>query len=65
MDRRPHYPEYSSIRSHLDRAEADRGVEIGYALADALIDAGDYLRRAFSGAHRNVTQFIGAMHNKS
>jgi len=65
MDRIPHYPEFSSIRSHVDRAAADRGVEIGYALADALIDAGEYLRRAFSGVHRNVMQFIGAMHNKS
>jgi hypothetical protein len=65
MDRRPHYPEFSSIRSHLDRAEADRGVEIGYLLADALIDAGDALRRVVSGVHKNVTQFIGALHNKS
>lgn len=65
MDRRPDYPEFSSIRSHLERAEADRGVEIGYALADALIDAGEYLSRAFSGGCRNVMQFIGAMHNKS
>jgi hypothetical protein len=45
MSSRHDYPEYSNIRSHIERAEAQRQVEIGYALADALIDAGDFLRR--------------------
>lgn len=43
------YPEFSNIRSHLERVEAQRSVEIGYALADALADAGDFLGRAASG----------------
>jgi hypothetical protein len=43
------YPEFSNIRSHLQRAEAQRDLEYGYALADALIDAGDFLRRGVAG----------------
>jgi hypothetical protein len=54
------YPEFSNIRSHLQRAEARRGLEVGYALADALIDAGEYMGRAF----RSVTHFIVALHKK-
>jgi hypothetical protein len=49
MSSRHDYPEYSNIRSHVERAEAQRQVEIGYALADALIDAGDFLRRGMAG----------------
>jgi hypothetical protein len=58
---KPEYPEFSNIRSHLVRAEAKHGLEVGYALADALMDAGEYLGRAF----RSVTQFIGALHKKA
>jgi hypothetical protein len=49
MSSRHDYPEYSNIRSHVERAEAQRQVEIGYALADALTDAGEFLARALSG----------------
>jgi hypothetical protein len=61
MDKYPDYPEFSNIRSHLERAEARRHLEIGYALADALVDAGEFLGRAFKG----VAQFIGALHKKA
>lgn len=44
------YPEFSSIRSHLERAEAQRHYQLGYALADALIAAGHLLRRGLSAA---------------
>jgi hypothetical protein len=64
MNRKPEYPEFSSIRSHVERADAMRSMEIGYALADALVDAGDFLGRAFSGARKSVNQFIGALHHK-
>jgi hypothetical protein len=43
------YPEFSNIRSHVQRVEAQRDLEYGYALADALIDAGDFLRRGVAG----------------
>jgi len=61
---KPEYPEFSNIRSHVERADAMRSVEIGYALADALVDAGTFLGRAFSGVRKSVNQFIGALHNK-
>jgi hypothetical protein len=48
MLNKPEYPEFSNIRSHLQRVEAQRNFEIGYALADALVDAGDFLRRGLS-----------------
>jgi hypothetical protein len=56
------YPEFSNIRSHLARAEARRHLDIGYALADALLDAGEFLRRAVSGvlsSARAVTARFG------
>jgi hypothetical protein len=61
MDPRHDYPDFHRIRSHLERADAERGVEIGYALADAITDAGDCLGRAF----KSVTQFIVALHKKT
>jgi hypothetical protein len=44
------YPEFSSIRSHLERVEAQRYYQYGYALADALIATGHFLRRGLSAA---------------
>lgn len=48
MGHKHDYPDFSSIRSHLHRAQAQRHYDIGYALADALVDAGDFLRRGFA-----------------
>ena len=45
MNARPEYPDFSCIRSHIERAEAERSYEVGYAVADALIAAGGLLRR--------------------
>jgi hypothetical protein len=59
MNGRPEYPEFSSIRSHVQRADAMRSFEIGYALADALLDAGDFLRRAVS-ALASMARALGA-----
>jgi hypothetical protein len=44
------YPEFSNIRSHLDRVEAERHYQLGYALADALVAGGHLLRRGLSAA---------------
>jgi hypothetical protein len=65
MDSRYDYPQFSNIRSHIQRAEAQRHVEIGYALADALMDAGDFLRRAFSGAASIVRMAASRMAGRS
>jgi hypothetical protein len=44
------YPDFSHIRSHIQRAEAQRHYQLGYALADALIATGQWLRRGLSAA---------------
>jgi hypothetical protein len=61
MNGKHDYPEFSNIRSHLERTNARHDLELGYALADALVDAGEYLGRAF----KSVTQFIGALHKRT
>jgi hypothetical protein len=46
MSRRPDYPEFDNIRSHIQRADAQRSVATGVIIAETLLLAGDMLRRA-------------------
>jgi hypothetical protein len=45
MSLKHEYPEFSSIRNHLERAEAQRSMQIGYAIADALLAIGTFARQ--------------------
>ena len=49
-------PDFSFIRSPADRAEAERGYEIGLAIADGLYAAGDVLQRAIASVSRTVAR---------
>ena len=49
-------PDFSFIRSATERAEAQRGYEMGLALADGLYAAGEALRRALHGVVRTVSR---------
>jgi hypothetical protein len=44
------YPEFSNIRSHIERVEAQRHFRAGIALAGFLIAAGRMLQRGISAA---------------
>jgi hypothetical protein len=50
------YPEFSRIRSHIERANAQRSVVIGYAIAEAIIATSAFIGRCssaiFGGAAR-------------
>jgi hypothetical protein len=46
MSPRNDYPEFSNIRSHIERADAQRSFAAGVVLADTLLLAGEMLRRA-------------------
>lgn len=48
MTRRLDYPEFNNIRSHIERADAQRSFATGVVLAEALLLAGDMLRRTAS-----------------
>jgi hypothetical protein len=50
MDPRDQYPEFSNIRSHLERIQAQHDYRWGHALADALVAAGGLLRRGLLAA---------------
>ena len=49
-------PDFSFIRSPADRAEAERGYELGLAIADGLYSAGEALQRAIAGVSRTVSR---------
>ena len=49
-------PDFSFIRSPADRAEAERGYELGIAIADGLYAAGGVLQRAIAGVTRTVAR---------
>ena len=49
-------PDFSFIRSASERAEAQRGYEIGLAMADGLFAAGEVLQRAINGVVRTVSR---------
>lgn len=50
------YPDFSSIRSPMERAEAERGYEVGVAIADGLYAVGEALGRAIDGVSRVVSR---------
>ena len=49
-------PDFSFIRSPAERAEAERGYEIGVAIADGLYAASEALQRAIAGVSRTVAR---------
>ena len=49
-------PDFSFIRSASERAEAQRGYEMGLAIADGLYAAGDALQRAIASVGRTVAR---------
>lgn len=52
MRNRNEAPDFSSIRSPLERAEAQRGYEMGIAIGDGLYAVGEALGRAIDGISR-------------
>lgn len=56
MKARPEAPDFSLIRSPMRRAEAERGYEVGLAIADGLYAAGSALSRAIDGIARTVAR---------
>lgn len=49
-------PDFSFIRSPIERAEAERGYEMGIAIADGLYAAADALQRAIASVGRTVAR---------
>lgn len=49
-------PDFSFIRSPRERAEAQRGYEMGLAIAEGLFAAGHALQRAIAGVARAVSR---------
>ena len=49
-------PDFSFIRSPMERAEAERGYEMGVALADGLYAVGAALGRTIDGISRTVSR---------
>lgn len=49
-------PDFSFIRSPAERAEAERGYELGVAIADGLYSASEALQRAIAGISRIVSR---------
>ena len=49
-------PDFSFIRSPADRAEAERGYELGIAIADGLFATGEALQRAIAAVSRTVAR---------
>ncbi len=49
-------PDFSAIRSPMERAEAERGYEVGVAIGEGLYAAGEALARAINGVARIVAR---------
>lgn len=49
-------PDFSSIRSPMERAEAERAHEMGLALGDGLYAVGDALSRAIDGVAHSLAR---------
>lgn len=49
-------PDFSFIHSPSERAEAERGYDLGIAIADGLFDASEALGRAINGIARTVSR---------
>lgn len=49
-------PDFSSIRSPMERAEAERGYEMGLAIGDGIYAVGAALRRTIDGIARILTR---------
>jgi hypothetical protein len=61
MSLRNDYPEFSNIRSHIEREDAQRSFAAGMVLAETLLLAGDMLRRAVAsglGVFRRSTRRV-------
>lgn len=56
MKARQDMPDFSLIRSPLQRAEAEHSYEVGAAIADGLYAAGNALTRAIDGIARTVAR---------
>ena len=49
-------PDFSFIRSAMERAEAERGYDMGLAIADGLYAVSEGLGRAIAGIVRTVSR---------
>lgn len=49
-------PDFSSIRSPMERAEAERSYEMGLAIGDGMYAVGAGLSRAIAGIARTLTR---------
>ena len=49
-------PDFSSIRSPMERAEAERAYEMGLAIGEGLYAVGDALGRAIDGIAHNLAR---------
>lgn len=56
MESKRELPDFSFIRSPVERAEAERGYETGVAIADGLYAVGEGLNRAIASVARTVSR---------
>lgn len=49
-------PDFSSIRSPMERAEAERSYEMGLTIGSGMYAVGDALSRAIDGIARTLTR---------